>query len=210
MSPCECRSAGRARRCWGRSDDARLSKSPSRPAGGPCASRTGRRASRPRRLAPRHAAFPPPTANPTAATGPAPGRGPSALARRGGSCDTETEDSPGHRIRSGAEFNGTVKAFSALAALALIVSWVAGCSKAPDQLRFRPGALSSESCRECHQTEYDQWRASHHALAERPIDFATDHKAFDPPHIFKAGSKTNEARLAGRLPDIDRWLYHQC
>ncbi len=36
-------------------------------------------------------------------------------------------------------------------------------------------------------------------MAERPIDFATDHKAFDPPHIFKAGSKTNEARLAGRF-----------
>src|SRR5262245_56497436 len=28
----------------------------------------------------------------------------------------------------------------------------------------------SESCKSCHQTEYQPWHGSHHGLAERPID----------------------------------------
>lgn len=56
-------------------------------------------------------------------------------------------------------------------------------------------APSSESCRECHPAEYDSWRSSHHALAERPMDAKMDRVAFDPAHVFRAGSKTNEAKF---------------
>jgi len=54
---------------------------------------------------------------------------------------------------------------------------------------------SSASCRQCHPAEYEAWRSSHHALAERPMDFNLDQSAFNPPHVFKAGSLTNEARF---------------
>lgn len=67
--------------------------------------------------------------------------------------------------------------------------------------RGRPTSLvaattpSSETCRQCHPAEYEEWRSSHHALAERLMDEKLDQKAFDPVHAFKAGSKTNEARF---------------
>jgi tetratricopeptide (TPR) repeat protein len=64
---------------------------------------------------------------------------------------------------------------------------------------FQPGAspqsLASQTCRECHPAEYESWRSSHHALAERAMDVKIDRTAFDPAHVFKAGSKTNEARF---------------
>jgi len=56
-------------------------------------------------------------------------------------------------------------------------------------------AVASATCRECHPAEYEAWRSSHHALAERPMDAKMDRAAFDPTHVFKAGSKTNEARF---------------
>jgi tetratricopeptide (TPR) repeat protein len=57
----------------------------------------------------------------------------------------------------------------------------------------RPPA--SVSCRQCHPVEYEAWRFSHHALAERPMDANIDQAAFIPPHAFKAGLLTNEARF---------------
>ncbi len=82
-----------------------------------------------------------------------------------------------------------------IAAAAILLRWPG--RNAPPAPKLRAGALTSASCRECHAAEYDAWRASHHALAERPMDAAIDRAAFDPPHIFKAGAKTNEARLGG-------------
>jgi tetratricopeptide (TPR) repeat protein len=71
------------------------------------------------------------------------------------------------------------------AAILLVILTAASLKAAP----------SSESCRECHPTEFASWQSSHHALAERPINTKLDRAAFDPPHHFKSGSRTNEARL---------------
>ena len=49
----------------------------------------------------------------------------------------------------------------------------------------------SESCRDCHRADYDLWKNSNHALAERPLSGATDKIAFDPPRsIRQAGDTT--------------------
>jgi predicted CXXCH cytochrome family protein len=70
----------------------------------------------------------------------------------------------------------------------------------PSAPGFAASALTSESCRACHPAEYDTWRASHHGQAERPINLALDRTAFEPFHVFKAGSKTNQTRFSdGRL-----------
>lgn len=53
----------------------------------------------------------------------------------------------------------------------------------------------SESCRKCHRAEYDLWRHSHHALAERWIQPKLDKAAFSPTRRFKAGSLTNTIRI---------------
>jgi predicted CXXCH cytochrome family protein len=55
----------------------------------------------------------------------------------------------------------------------------------------------SASCRDCHPAAYDQWKHSHHALAERAVDLARDRAAFDPPRTFKHGTQTSEARSNG-------------
>src|SRR5689334_5987445 len=39
----------------------------------------------------------------------------------------------------------------------------------------------SSSCQACHAKEYELWSTSHHGLAERPVDPATDKAAFVPP-----------------------------
>jgi len=87
----------------------------------------------------------------------------------------------------------------ALGVIGLILLGVAGwtLSHRPSEPSTRGGhvALTSETCRECHPTEYEAWRSSHHALAERRVDPKVDRAAFDPVHLFKAGSKTNEARF---------------
>ncbi len=89
------------------------------------------------------------------------------------------------------------------AGLAVWVGWPRW-TKAPEP-ELRPGAVTSESCRECHAAEYEAWRGSHHALAERSIDLEQDRPAFEPAHRFKAGSVTNEARLAqGRFEIVTR------
>jgi len=48
----------------------------------------------------------------------------------------------------------------------------------------------SESCRDCHRADYDLWKTSHHALAERPLSAATDQIAFNPSRSLKHGSET--------------------
>lgn len=56
----------------------------------------------------------------------------------------------------------------------------------------------SYSCAECHQEAYDDWRTSHHALAQRPVSPTTDQDAFDPPRLIPHGS---EVSLAQRVND---------
>jgi predicted CXXCH cytochrome family protein len=53
----------------------------------------------------------------------------------------------------------------------------------------------SESCRDCHRDDYNLWAQSHHALAERLLQPATDRTAFDPPRDFKHGDETTTARI---------------
>ncbi len=48
----------------------------------------------------------------------------------------------------------------------------------------------SESCRDCHRADYDLWKTSHHALAERPISSATNQVAFNPSRSLQHGSET--------------------
>jgi tetratricopeptide (TPR) repeat protein len=54
----------------------------------------------------------------------------------------------------------------------------------------------SESCRECHQAAWDEWRTSNHGLAERPISPALDRLAFDPPRTFRHGTQSTEVAYA--------------
>jgi tetratricopeptide (TPR) repeat protein len=53
----------------------------------------------------------------------------------------------------------------------------------------------SNTCRECHATEYEAWSKSHHGLAERDPDPTLDQKAFAPPHTFKHGTQETQVRL---------------
>src|SRR5690242_6782303 len=46
-----------------------------------------------------------------------------------------------------------------------------------------------ESCRECHETEYNQWKFSHHGLAERKPLPAMDDAAFIPARSFVIGTQ---------------------
>jgi tetratricopeptide (TPR) repeat protein len=48
----------------------------------------------------------------------------------------------------------------------------------------------SESCRDCHRADYDLWKSSHHAQAERLLSAATDQIAFNPSRSISHGSET--------------------
>ena len=53
----------------------------------------------------------------------------------------------------------------------------------------------SDTCKDCHRADYDLWSQSHHALAERPVQPATDQIAFSPSRSFKHGSETTTVRI---------------
>jgi len=53
----------------------------------------------------------------------------------------------------------------------------------------------SDSCKDCHRADYDLWVQSHHALAERPLQPATDRAAFKRTRSFKHGSETTTVRI---------------
>ncbi len=52
----------------------------------------------------------------------------------------------------------------------------------------------SASCRECHQAEFDSWKSSHHALAERVPIPALDDPAFIPERTFQHGTQQTTIR----------------
>jgi len=58
----------------------------------------------------------------------------------------------------------------------------------------------SESCRSCHEDEYDLWKNSNHALAERTITPQQDRSAFDPPRFFGHGSQSSSVRWSDGGP----------
>ena len=48
----------------------------------------------------------------------------------------------------------------------------------------------SESCRDCHRADYDLWAQSHHALAERLLQPASDQSTFVPSRSLQHGDET--------------------
>ncbi len=65
----------------------------------------------------------------------------------------------------------------------------------------------SPSCQSCHEEEFKNWRASHHALAERAVDLTLDRTAFDPARSIPHGSQQSAARVAdGQLQLVTRGL----
>ncbi len=58
----------------------------------------------------------------------------------------------------------------------------------------------SASCRECHAGQYELWASSHHALAERTLDFERDRKAFEPARdVSFGGIRSSLRERDGRL-----------
>lgn len=53
----------------------------------------------------------------------------------------------------------------------------------------------SLSCVECHEAEYEDWKDSHHALAQRPLAPDLDQPAFDPPHTIRHGTQVSHAGI---------------
>jgi tetratricopeptide (TPR) repeat protein len=53
----------------------------------------------------------------------------------------------------------------------------------------------SESCRDCHCADYDLWSQSHHALAERSLQTATDQTAFAPSRSIQHGNETTTVQV---------------
>lgn len=53
----------------------------------------------------------------------------------------------------------------------------------------------SPSCFECHEEDYHDWKHSHHALAQRPVDPDLDRPAFHPPHTIQHGTQTSSAQM---------------
>ncbi|HET7624419.1 MAG TPA: hypothetical protein VFM25_04080, partial [Verrucomicrobiae bacterium] len=47
----------------------------------------------------------------------------------------------------------------------------------------------SASCVKCHREEFNSWKTSHHALAERAIDPALDTAAFEPARTVSDGAE---------------------
>lgn len=53
----------------------------------------------------------------------------------------------------------------------------------------------SASCAECHQEIFDEWKTSHHALAQRLVSAEIDKPAFDPPREIRHGTQVSFVEL---------------
>jgi tetratricopeptide (TPR) repeat protein len=56
---------------------------------------------------------------------------------------------------------------------------------------------ASSSCRECHADQFELWRSSHHALAQRPAAPRLDDPAFEPERTWGNGSAKTAIRKNG-------------
>lgn len=63
----------------------------------------------------------------------------------------------------------------------------------PDERTVYAQYGGSASCQSCHAEEYNLWKTSHHALAERPVQAAVDRPAFDPAQTFHHGTQSSTA-----------------
>jgi Flp pilus assembly protein TadD len=90
----------------------------------------------------------------------------------------------------------------------LIAIFTIGCEPAPTtpqateaQTKAYPPTVAappyagSESCRECHEPEFQSWQTSNHALAERPIAPQSDGPAFENQPPIQHGTLTSEVHL---------------
>ncbi len=82
-----------------------------------------------------------------------------------------------------------------LAGIALACLVAAAC--APERAPKPQEYAGSESCRECHEEAHDLWRASHHALAERPFRLDVDAAAFLGKDPIRHGSFESSVVLEG-------------
>ena len=57
------------------------------------------------------------------------------------------------------------------------------------------GYVGPESCRPCHQTQYDLWYHSGHGFAQRPIQPGVDRTAFESARKFEHASQTSQVRI---------------
>jgi Flp pilus assembly protein TadD len=79
---------------------------------------------------------------------------------------------------------------------------------APKHAKPKAGAdnfadyAGSESCRECHASQYQIWTNSNHAFAERNIRPELDSVAFEPSRSFKHASQTSSARIQNGRAEI--------
>ncbi|MEE8170582.1 MAG: multiheme c-type cytochrome, partial [Phycisphaerae bacterium] len=92
---------------------------------------------------------------------------------------------------------------------ALLLLACAGCDRArqeegpaaatnqPDVRRQQARYAGSATCRACHERQYQEWRTSNHALAERMPDPALDEPAFAARGTIRHGSVTSDARRRG-------------
>lgn len=64
------------------------------------------------------------------------------------------------------------------------------------------GYAGSQSCRECHAAEFDLFKNSHHALAERPVEPDLDKKFFEPPREIHHGTQTSFASFTNGHPQL--------
>jgi Cytochrome c554 and c-prime len=60
----------------------------------------------------------------------------------------------------------------------------------------------SESCRKCHEEEFDLWKSSNHALAERQVDRQLDLPAFEPARTFLHGTQTTSVSWTNGAPEL--------
>ncbi len=61
----------------------------------------------------------------------------------------------------------------------LLLAAVSACQQAPPGGEPSPGFVGSGACATCHESEFDRWQASHHALAMQPATEAAVLGDFD-------------------------------
>ncbi len=116
-------------------------------------------------------------------------------------------------------FGGGLALVAMMVLVVLWAGWHSGSTPGPERGEKAPAARAgkpllddehtvfaqyggSESCRKCHEEQYHAWKTSHHGLAERPVDPASDRVAFDPGRSFRHGTQTTQLRWINGVPEI--------
>ncbi|MDB6073127.1 MAG: hypothetical protein JWO89_767, partial [Verrucomicrobiaceae bacterium] len=58
------------------------------------------------------------------------------------------------------------------------------------------------TCKACHAGAFDKWAASHHGLAERPLNASLDKAAFEPAQTFSHGSQKTTVQGTGGKAEV--------